>query len=603
MASKKFLVDIDLMKNQLLNAVIQVLATAPGTPSDGQIYYSSADNTFYGYNGTTWIDLGNSGTGATNLSFSRDGSTVTVISSTGTDAVLPAATTTLAGVMSATDKTKLDGIATNANNYTHPNHTGDVTSTGDGATVIANNAVTLAKMANVATGTLFYRKTASSGNPEVQTLATLKTDLGLTGTNSGDQTSIAGITGTKAQFNTAVTDGTFLYVGDVTTNATHTGDVTGATVLTIANDVVTNAKLANVATGTIKGRVTAATGDPEDLTAAQVRTLLNVADGATANAGTVTSVNLTAGTGVSVSGGPITTSGAITVTNTAPHVATNLAQGTRTTTTVPVTSSTGSSATLDSATTSLAGVMSSADKTKLNSIETNAKDDQNAAEVPFNNTSTGFAATNVQSAIDEFKGYTDGLITGALINQGGYNAATNTPNLDVTPIAGIKNGWTYVITAAGDFFAEGVQIGDMIIAKQDNPTTLAHWTIVNKNIPDIVAASETAQGIIELATQAEVNTGTDTTRAVTPATLQSKLGVSGTLTNAVKYVTSIGNGTDVSITVTHGIGKQFNTVQVYQTGSPFAQIECEINNISTTQTTLKFNVAPTSNQYTVVITG
>jgi hypothetical protein len=43
-------------------------------------------------------------------------------------------------------------------------------------------------MANVATGTVFYRKTAAAGAPEVQTLATLKTDLGLTGTNSGDQT-------------------------------------------------------------------------------------------------------------------------------------------------------------------------------------------------------------------------------------------------------------------------------------------------------------------------------------------------------------------------------------------------------------------------------
>ena len=40
--------------------------------------------------------------------------------------------------------------------------------------------------------------------------------------------------------------------------------------------------------------------------------------GFTSNTGTVTSVNLTAGTGVSVSGGPITTSGSITVTNTAP---------------------------------------------------------------------------------------------------------------------------------------------------------------------------------------------------------------------------------------------------------------------------------------------
>ncbi|MDQ3008701.1 MAG: hypothetical protein M3Q81_03820, partial [bacterium] len=37
------------------------------------------------------------------------------------------------------------------------------------------------------------------------------------------------------------------------------------------------------------------------------------------------------------------------------------------------------------------------------------------------------------------------------------------------------------------------------------------------------AATETAAGIIELATQAEVTTGTDTTRAVTPATLASRI--------------------------------------------------------------------------------
>ena len=59
------------------------------------------------------------------------------------------------------------------------------------------------------------------------------------------------------------------------TNATHTGDVTGATVLTIANDAVTNAKLANMATATIKGRTTAGTGVPEDLTGTQVTALLD----------------------------------------------------------------------------------------------------------------------------------------------------------------------------------------------------------------------------------------------------------------------------------------------------------------------------------------
>ena len=67
---------------------------------------------------------------------------------------------------------------------------GDVTGSGTSTitTTIANAAVTLAKMANMATASVFYRKTSGSGAPEVQTLATLKTDLGLTGTNSGDVT-------------------------------------------------------------------------------------------------------------------------------------------------------------------------------------------------------------------------------------------------------------------------------------------------------------------------------------------------------------------------------------------------------------------------------
>jgi len=42
-------------------------------------------------------------------------------------------------------------VADGANNYTHPNHTGDVTSTGDGATVITDNAVTSAKISDTDT--------------------------------------------------------------------------------------------------------------------------------------------------------------------------------------------------------------------------------------------------------------------------------------------------------------------------------------------------------------------------------------------------------------------------------------------------------------------
>ncbi|MEK4473364.1 hypothetical protein NSQ91_09105 [Paenibacillus sp. FSL R7-0048] len=41
----------------------------------------------------------------------------------------------------AAEKTKLAGIATGANNYAHPNHTGDVTSNGDGVTAIAPGVI------------------------------------------------------------------------------------------------------------------------------------------------------------------------------------------------------------------------------------------------------------------------------------------------------------------------------------------------------------------------------------------------------------------------------------------------------------------------------
>ena len=52
-------------------------------------------------------------------------------------------------------------------------------------------------------------------NKRYVTDADLVTLSNTSGTNTGDQTSIAGITGTKAQFDTSCTDGNFLYVGDV----------------------------------------------------------------------------------------------------------------------------------------------------------------------------------------------------------------------------------------------------------------------------------------------------------------------------------------------------------------------------------------------------
>ena len=91
------------------------------------------------------------------------------------------------------------------------------------------------------------------------------------------------------------------------------------------------------------------------------------------------------------------------------------------------------------------------------------------------------------------KNYVDSNIVGNLVFQGGYNAATNTPDLDVSPSASIKQGWAYVVTVAGNFFTEAVEVGDFLIAQQDAPTTLANWVTVQNNV-DLATASTVGIG-------------------------------------------------------------------------------------------------------------
>jgi hypothetical protein len=80
------------------------------------------------------------------------------------------------------------------------------------------------------------------------------------------------------------------------------------------------------------------------------------------------------------------------------------------------------------------------------------------------------------------KSYVDASVVGNLIFQGGYDASTNEPDLDSSPSSSIKKGWSYVVTVAGNFFTEAVEVGDFLIAKQDAPTTLANWVTVQNNV-------------------------------------------------------------------------------------------------------------------------
>lgn len=105
--------------------------------------------------------------------------------------------------------------------------------------------------------------------------------------NSSDATLLARASHTGTQlastisdFNTAVAANSAVTANTAkVTNATHTGDVTGSTALTIANNAVSNAKLATVPANTIKGNNTGSVANPANLTTTQVKTLLGLTIG------------------------------------------------------------------------------------------------------------------------------------------------------------------------------------------------------------------------------------------------------------------------------------------------------------------------------------
>ena len=174
------------------------------------------------------------------------------------------------------------------------------------------------------------------------------------------------------------------------------------------------------------------------------------------------------------------------------------------------------------------------------------------------NTNKIINVTDPTSAQDAAtKNYVDTNIVGNLVFQGGYNAATNTPDLDSSPSSSIKKGWAYVVTAAGSFFTETVEVGDFLIAQQDAPTTLANWVTVQNNIG---LATTTTPGIASFAAAnfdvSAAGEVTLTNSGVTAATYGNATNVARIAVNAKGIIT---NAVQTAIAIPHTAVTDFDT--------------------------------------------
>ena len=104
-------------------------------------------------------------------------------------------------------------------------------------------------------------------------------------------------------------------------------------------------------------------------------------------------------------------------------------------------------------------------------------------------------------------------------------------------------------------------------------------------------ATTSNKGVVELATNAEAETGTDTVRAVTPDGLEAHWDSKG-------YAADITAA--ASVTVTHSLGSRDVVVQLRETASPFAYVMCDVEATDTDSVTLRFG-AGIGTTYRVII--
>jgi hypothetical protein len=602
MAIVKYIANLDLTKNELLNTKLQNLASHPTvtvTTDEGFVYWNTTDETVYVYTGvgTVWLDLGN--TGVTNLSYVSAVASGTVESDTGTDATIPAATrtdgTNKAGLLEPADKQKLDDLVLSTG-----------TNTGDMS--LDTTLDVTEQAANLAGQELELLKATGATDGVMSSEDKTKLDA-ITGSNTGDQT--------------------IILTGDVT------GSGVGSFAATIAADAVSNAKLANMGVNSVKGNATAGSANPTDIALAVDQVLgrlsgnivgIDIIDDDTlgtasaSNLATAEAIktyidNLLGANDAMIFKGTIGTGGTHTI----------AAFNALTTYDLGWTYRVVEAGTIKGAASEVGDLfISIVDRTGGSGVN---------ADWTVAQTNIDGAVIGPSSAVNDRVALFDGT-SGKLIKDSGVTISGSNTGDEVdatTTVEGVVEEATQTEVNTGT--AEAGTVARLFVTpKKLEDKTMGTYTgtTITDNVTIKTAlqeletaveasgvladASETAKGVVEEATTAETLAGTATGATgaklvVTPTKLKGFLRntntahppTDGQLAVSLVYSRLISETTTTTV-VTHSIGRRWVQVQLIEVSTDDVVV-CEVELTSTTTITLKFNVAPTTNQYRVIIIG